>query len=330
MSLARLVAILSQHPTIACSLSVESFLLFFRLTQHLREKLSWSRAPDLTGPPPELPHDVMDLLSRALSIDHARYPGLLANCWAVTHDFVWSDSVDQDICEGGWRYPDLLSVFLNHGVHAGFGFRDMYPPSRFISTRTVLFTSEWGPIPAWSYSGKCPRCSTQYYPTYYVQEQKAIRTHYRGIPQFVHVGTHTYLERLLCQRFRNAMVCAWVSATNSARMYMLEHSNVSMRFPSTWPTTYVLSTDTVWDGFFLHALLEEYDERNQNLVLNHNSPQSERLAGVLRERNRCMMGTGQELYNHACDACCAHPLLDLEPPPSPVGARLSEPIYLPS
>lgn len=121
MSLARLVAILGQHPTIACSLSVESFLLFFRLTQHLREKLSWSRAPDLTGPPPELPHDVMDLLSRALSIDHARYPGLLANCWAVTHDFVWSDSVDQDICEGGWRYPDLLSVFLNHGVHAGFG-----------------------------------------------------------------------------------------------------------------------------------------------------------------------------------------------------------------
>lgn len=86
---------------------------------------------------------------------------------------------------------------------------------------------------------------------------------------------------------------------------MLEHSNVSMRFPSTWPTTYALSTDTVWDGFFLHALLEEYDERNQNLVLNNNSPQSERLAGVLRERNHCMMGTGQELYNHACDACCA-------------------------
>lgn len=58
----------------------------------------------------------------------------------------------------------------------------MYPPSRvcldprcidkkrggsvelaqFISTRTVLFTSEWGPIPAWSYSGKCPRTSRYY------------------------------------------------------------------------------------------------------------------------------------------------------------------------
>ncbi|KAI0725026.1 hypothetical protein C8Q72DRAFT_786297 [Fomitopsis betulina] len=188
----------------------------------------------------------------------------------------------------------------------GHAATEVFDLTQLVWTQVTVFTCHWGPIPSWSLSAKCRGCHTRYYPTYYVQDKRTIRTHYMGLPHAVHVATHSYIEHSLCEKFRTSMVCAWVSATNNARIYNEEHGDVSSRFPSGWPTTGRMTCPMVWDAFFIHSLLEEYSEMHRHLVLDNNQHQATCLSNAIRrhKRNISAIGTGQEEWSHACDLCC--------------------------
>ena len=115
VSVSAFVATIQSYPFIAANVSLDTLVLFFRLTVHLKPALRWTQAHTLTEPPNPLPHDISLFLSRALNLE----PSIVANCWSALRGFVWSSSQsDPDILSG-----DLLQIFLDHGVPLGIGER---------------------------------------------------------------------------------------------------------------------------------------------------------------------------------------------------------------
>lgn len=100
-----------------------------------------------------------------------------------------------------------------------------------------------------------------------------------------------------------------VSATNNARIYRMEHASKVQLFPKHWTTTPILSPEIIWDAFFQFSLLCECDEQIDNgspvsLIMTNSGEQADRLHAKLDERNKLMVGPGQEYWDHACDLCC--------------------------
>ena len=58
-----------------------------------------------------------------------------------------------------------------------------------------------------------PGCHTRYYANYYVQRNKVTqimnRTYYSHECEFIHTSQHCFMERELCELFRNMMVTSW-------------------------------------------------------------------------------------------------------------------------
>lgn len=67
-----------------------------------------------------------------------------------------------------------------------------------------------------------------------------------------------------------------------------------------------LDTERVWNSLFLYWLLQDTEERQTNLELDHDArSHAERLKPALRACNLRMVGPGQPQWNHACNLCCA-------------------------
>ena len=64
-----------------------------------------------------------------------------------------------------------------------------------------------------------------------------------------------------------------------------------------------LTSDVVWSAFYLHALLRDKEQRQEQLQVPHRGHQSQRFNQALAERNARMAGTGQPQWAHACDDC---------------------------
>ena len=92
---------------------------------------------------------------------------------------------------------------------------------------------------------------------------------------------------------------------NSSRIYNLSFSGIEEHIADKWPWNLNSTCDHVWDAFFIYALLLNANERNVPLDLDHNAPDNAQcLRAALDACNECIVGPGQELWNHACDLCC--------------------------
>ncbi|KDQ49879.1 hypothetical protein JAAARDRAFT_142789 [Jaapia argillacea MUCL 33604] len=169
----------------------------------------------------------------------------------------------------------------------------------------TLFTCDVGAVPVWSNSLYCRGCRTRYHHNYYVHDSATQRTYYPGIPSILQGSKRFYFEALLCERFRNMMVCSWTSATNCARIYNLETPNASSRPQIRWPISLKMDCENVWDAFFMYSLLKDHHEQGAGLTLEHKvSSHAARLFPALETRNKAMVGPGQPRWSHACDLCC--------------------------
>lgn len=67
---------------------------------------------------------------------------------------------------------------------------------------------------------------------------------------------------------------------------------------------FVLTSDHVWDGFILLALLEDCERHRNLLIIPHGGNQNERLKDVMRTRNRRIQLYGHEEFRrHYCKKC---------------------------
>ncbi|TCD59926.1 Hsp70 chaperone [Steccherinum ochraceum] len=307
-------------------LHVDSVQLADFEVKHLRDHLVWRNRGEL---PPSLPPNVNDFLAEVMEVT----PPVMELIWQRLYRFVQAPE-DAQFSAGS----DILALLLKGGVSRKIGCYNLHPPvhvcvnldctykfghqagaqqilTDVIETPVVYFSSAFGPIPAMSYSGRCPNCKTRYYPTYYTIDTgtagEAVRSYYHqdvvttNCPA-VHVALHVYCDFALCERISisNCMTFAWVSASNHAAIYNMEHTSARNAFPVDWSNIPELTTILVWDAFFLHALLLDAQERGDHLVLDNSSDQDRRLDPALEARTRRVAGPYREYWNHVCQKCC--------------------------
>ena len=82
-----------------------------------------------------------------------------------------------------------------------------------------------------------------------------------------------------------------------------------------------MTSELVWNAFYIYALLLDHTRRAVSLKLPHHGEQIERVAAALHARNLRMVGVGQAAWAHACDDC--EKLVPSEDAHA-VGARWSE------
>lgn len=70
--------------------------------------------------------------------------------------------------------------------------------------------------------------------------------------------------------------------------------------PSTCPR---ISSEIVWNAFYLHALLLRHTKSGALLTVPHLGLQADRFTSALVQRNMAMAGTGQPHWAHGCDGC---------------------------
>lgn len=87
------------------------------------------------------------------------------------------------------------------------------------------------------------------------------------------------------------------SGDTVARIY-----NLSLR-GDPHPSTVPLSSEMVWDSFWLYGLLLSSMRFREPLVVPHSGDHHDRWTAALTARNQLMAGTGQPAWSHACDQC---------------------------
>jgi CxC5 like cysteine cluster associated with KDZ transposases len=153
--------------------------------------------------------------------------------------------------------------------------------------------------------------------------QDGIRTYYPGIPDFIQVGEHQFVQQELAHLWITEMLTSWfvpspfgvtrqayhnlyrTSATNCARIY--DHALVGPHASDIegggWQFGIRLTTEHVWDAFVILSLLRDHAARNWCMQAPHIGSQRDRFVRLMEERNRRIVQEGQAEVSHYCDKC---------------------------
>ncbi|KAJ7674269.1 hypothetical protein B0H14DRAFT_3687488 [Mycena olivaceomarginata] len=132
-----------------------------------------------------------------------------------------------------------------------------------------------------------------------------VRTYYDGVPDYLKVGDHQYVERKLAAMWISLMLLAWVSATNCAKTYnmSLSEKQTSNIEAGGWQFGTLLTTDHVWDSFVILTLLDLHKRNNTRLQVLHTGDQKDQFTAAMQERNTYIIQYGQDEAGHFCKKC---------------------------
>ncbi|EIW51585.1 uncharacterized protein TRAVEDRAFT_137153 [Trametes versicolor FP-101664 SS1] len=165
--------------------------------------------------------------------------------------------------------------------------------------RVTMFSLASGVFEGFAVATSCRKCRATYYPNYVVRGD--VRQYYEGIPDYVQVADHTYIENALLEHFTMLSVLSWTSSTNTAHIY---HESMS-HLPSDARDIprFQLRTEHTSDGFVLLALLRDAKDRGSVLEVPNSGDQQERFKDAMIARNRRIQFSGQPEYAHWCQKC---------------------------
>ncbi|KAF8161529.1 hypothetical protein B0H34DRAFT_781972 [Crassisporium funariophilum] len=247
--------------------------------------------------PAILPEHVHTFLGKALGIPLE----VMDECWDILGDHVW-------------EMPPMPLMVEDHRLFKVFGWPcgltavSIYPPDDCCSNvrclnktplkkelyrkKAVVYTQSAGVQPAWNVSLYCPKCNTSYHNNYAVNGGN--RIYQAGVPEFIQVGKHQFVEAKLAYSWRANMLFGWFSASNASRVFKSTMTDGSFQ-PSDWGLSNTLTTNQVWDAFVILA---------HHLTVLHTGDQSSRFKAAMEERNRWIILNGQpDAVCHACDLC---------------------------
>ncbi|KAM5539485.1 hypothetical protein V8D89_006937 [Ganoderma adspersum] len=329
-NIATLIPLLSRLPSsLSNLLDFRSLSLLVDLFTAIQPSLSWYQDLPNLGAPSTLSSNIQHFLAAAVGIPFQSFPSL----WSVLGGWLWPTCMSHS--RGVQVSKEVLEAFRQHGVQRDIVAFNFCPPrytcirpecnytsgreagsprvlGRSRSVCAVYFTREHGPVPAKSHSLKCDHCNSRYCYDHFVDAVTNTRTYYGGIPSAILVTTHVILETVLCIRFTWSTVCAWVSFTNNARIYNLEHRDTIEQFPVGYDSVHrpELTPTLLSDVFFLFALLRDRAERNLCLVHDSHGDQSVCLDSLLEDRTLAWVGPGRDNWNHVCDKCRVCKVID--------------------
>ena len=94
------------------------------------------------------------------------------------------------------------------------------------------------------------------------------------------------------------------SATNCARIYNSGNTNVTL-LPTGWSKSFVLTVEDMWNGFYVHCLLQNAERYGYLLEVPHAASSTfTRINSALYKANVLRAGHLQPHWNHVCDKCC--------------------------
>jgi len=155
--------------------------------------------------------------------------------------------------------------------------------------------------------------------------QNGIRHYYGGVPDYIQVGEHQFVEKKLVSLWVNMMLVGWsvghcfstnrcctdlqqcvrFSATNCAKVYdmsLSDRDNGHLESAG-WQFGSKLRTEHVWDAFVLITLIRDCDARFRQLEVPHSGLQKDRFTAAMEERNLRIICDGQDEIDHVCDTC---------------------------
>ncbi|KAI0083669.1 hypothetical protein BDY19DRAFT_865903, partial [Irpex rosettiformis] len=254
-----------------------------------------------------------DFLSRSLAYFLSQVSGLgeedVQRCWRMLKDIIWEGEVPCGID------ADLLNEFKQYGHNIGLTLHTFHPPSTkcIVTTCTnksmltrasqisgVLHTLEKGSVQMSAVQFYCPVCRTVYHHDHYVSNGR--RIYYPGVPSAIQVSTHRFAEVRLIQTWIYAMLFAWTSASNCARLYNTTLAELS-HGTDQLPVSPFLQTNEVWDSFTLLCLLEDRQKNSTVLNLPHHGLQEHRFDQAMEERNERIQANGLPDVCHYCLKC---------------------------
>ena len=161
-------------------------------------------------------------------------------------------------------------------------------------------------------------CKTNYHHNFRVRD--GIRTYYDGIPEIIQVGEHQFAEKRLIQLWITLMLVSWhvfnchlsnifinslyrTSATNCAHLYNITLSSTVPLVPDDLAFGFTITTEQVWDGFVILALLEDCQQRSKTLEVPHTGAQKDRFTEQLHAWNLRFRVHGQPELRHYCNKC---------------------------
>ncbi|KIK77892.1 hypothetical protein PAXRUDRAFT_28728 [Paxillus rubicundulus Ve08.2h10] len=152
----------------------------------------------------------------------------------------------------------------------------------------MLFTVSKGPCVAKAAHFYCKACQVYYCHNYSAQKDTLLdvdehavgpnkatwkQTYYAGIPDYIQVAEHVYIEHQVIDLFRASMEVSWTSATNCARLYNICFGK-GKEATHNYPISFTISSDHVWDGFIILSLLEDCDCHGMLLNVPHGGDQN--------------------------------------------------------
>ncbi|KAG2353333.1 hypothetical protein BDR07DRAFT_1309839 [Suillus spraguei] len=295
-------------------MSIHQLISFIELSSNLKYSIELyqplKEPSDDTSSPLVLPESIALFLSRATRIPLE----LIGDCWYALRDIVWTTGADKQ------RQDCAAEAFRVHGWDLGIMSLTLYPPSKYCTNsdcpktaalkwaeprQIIIHTLDQGTLPAWAVHLSCDKCHRHYHYNYVVHSSAQHRTYYPGVPDYLQVAEHQFVDIRLAKLWTNLHLLGSCSATNCACIYMLSLASISQEAfdEIAWPFKPKLSTENVWDVFVLLALLQDYDERTVCLTVPHQGMQKDQFKAAMEERNERIVRIGQPEINHICDGC---------------------------
>ncbi|KAG1846163.1 hypothetical protein C8R48DRAFT_543144, partial [Suillus tomentosus] len=300
------------HPELQ-DLSYIAITRFLRCASMLKDDilLPQPHSIPVTTAPDVLPPGITDFFSRSFDISCDAVDVL----WDAVKHIAWTLPAD------GEEHEVIETMFQHHGQDQGISAYVLYPPIKTcVNTdciagqratplkkdeprRVVIFTQAFDvsfyvqlQLQLISTSSAC---NVNYHHNYAVHG--ASRQYYSGVPKYIQVGEHQFVERELAMHWIDLMRIP-VSATNCARLYneaQARRENVTCE----WQFNTTVTTEEVWDAFTVLALLDDHQLRNTRLCVPHGNSQSARYTAAMHARNERIITEGQDELPHACYGC---------------------------
>ncbi|KAG1908003.1 uncharacterized protein F5891DRAFT_938956 [Suillus fuscotomentosus] len=243
MDVGHLFNAIKKQPSLACITYVDlaSFirrasLLKNDILQPQPQRISVSHVPDV------LPDSVTMFLATSLDMSS----DTVNNLWYIVKDLIWELPMSAETSaedEVAFKLHVECTLYLpvktctnpdctawQHGTLL----------KKEEQRRVVVFTHSEGARPGWTVHVKCRECNTNYHFNYSVKDQ--LRTYYNGIPQYIQVLDHQFVELNLAMHWMDLMQIA-VSATNCGHLYGIAQTHGTLRH------TEVIVTDGVTVGW---------------------------------------------------------------------------------
>ncbi|KAE9393353.1 hypothetical protein BT96DRAFT_829382 [Gymnopus androsaceus JB14] len=171
----------------------------------------------------------------------------------------------------------------------------------------ILYTSSFGPIPVQAHQFTCNGCGIVYHLDYFVHtipgmnDQRRVYYNEDVGPQVLQVSTHHFIETSLVRMWRSNMLHAWVSASNTVKVY--DSCWPKPWAPPDWTVSANLQYKYVYNGFKLLLLLEWHKSHLSILMVPQTIDQACQFEEAMVTMKLKIAMNGQVEVNHQCNKC---------------------------